>query len=96
MLLIPARTLLQDAYVNQLHILWMLVCRVLERWLCEGVVHDPYGEFMVQEHKVTPPFPILPAALSQFAHHSSKHQPLALMTWALCVQKASSMILLRF
>lgn len=26
--------------------------RVLERWLCEGVVSDPYGEFMVQEHKV--------------------------------------------
>ena len=26
--------------------------RVLERWLCEGVVHDPYGEFMIQEHKV--------------------------------------------
>ena len=28
------------------------VCRVLERWLCEGVVNDPYGEFTVQEHKV--------------------------------------------
>ena len=26
--------------------------RVLERWLCEGVVSDPYAEFMVQEHKV--------------------------------------------
>ncbi|KAL3137516.1 hypothetical protein ABBQ38_004802 [Trebouxia sp. C0009 RCD-2024] len=25
--------------------------RVLERWLCEGVVSDPYGEFMIQEHK---------------------------------------------
>jgi len=25
---------------------------MLERWLCEGIVHDPYEEFMIQEHKV--------------------------------------------
>jgi len=28
------------------------LCRMLERWLCEGIVHDPYEEFMIQEHKV--------------------------------------------
>lgn len=26
--------------------------RMLERWLCEGLLDDPHGEFMVQEDKV--------------------------------------------
>lgn len=26
--------------------------RSLERWLCEGLVDDPFGEFLVQEDKV--------------------------------------------
>ncbi len=29
------------------------LCRMLEQWLCEGIVHDPYEEFMIQEHKVS-------------------------------------------
>lgn len=32
--------------------IWIVPDRVLERWLCEGFVSDPYAEFMVQEHKV--------------------------------------------
>lgn len=42
-----ARRLLQKL----LHAACAPYFRVLERWLCEGVVSDPYGEFMVQEHK---------------------------------------------
>lgn len=37
------------------HQLVVCSCRVLERWLCEGIVHDPYEEFMIQEHKVSMP-----------------------------------------
>lgn len=28
--------------------------KMLERWLCEGVLDDPYFEFMVEENTVTP------------------------------------------
>lgn len=28
------------------------VGRCLERWLCEGVVDDPFAEFMIQENPV--------------------------------------------
>ena len=42
--------------------------RVLERWLCEGVVHDPYGEFMIQEHKVISKSPSQALPFSQDTH----------------------------
>jgi hypothetical protein len=28
-------------------------CRCLDRWVCEGVLADPFGEFMVQEDTVS-------------------------------------------
>ncbi|DBA91460.1 hypothetical protein WJX77_003506 [Trebouxia sp. C0004] len=42
-----ARRLLQKL----LHAACTPYFRMLERWLCEGIVHDPYEEFMIQEHK---------------------------------------------
>lgn len=31
----------------------LFVARMLERWLCEGVLQDSRGEFMVMEDKVS-------------------------------------------
>lgn len=36
--------------------------KMLERWLCEGVLDDPFGEFMVQENPVS--LPLLACAIS--------------------------------
>jgi gamma-tubulin complex component 2 len=30
---------------------------MLERWLCEGALDDPFAEFMVQEDPVSAPLP---------------------------------------
>lgn len=42
---------------------------MLELWLCQGVLNDPYAEFMVEEDKVLMPFHCLCLVLLLSLHH---------------------------
>ena len=41
---------------------------MLERWLCEGILDDPFAEFMVQENPVRDACAFFPSLAGQNQH----------------------------